>query len=216
MFYFLLSHDLISGSFSLISTETHDSGGPRRQRPTRGSNDTHDGEGKQREWLGRNHLKILHLKTPPPKSTHNNAKSPKAPKLSRISKHNNLNHTQTQTNVINPQQIKSMDSSHSTNPKPKHDKPSTNLRNQIDTQLIANDESHFQPRGGSETHRLGGNLCRPLWVSARCSPSPSPPFVGFFFTALCGSLLAFAITAPCGFLLHRRGSLLYPSWSSPS
>jgi hypothetical protein len=201
--------------------EAQDGKDPRRAetRPTR---QPHDGEGKQRERLGRNHLKILHLKTPPPKSPHNNAKSPKAPKLNRISKHNNLNHTQTQTNVINPQQIKSMDSSHSTNPKPKHNKPSTNLRNQTDTQLTANNEAHFQPRGGSETHRLGGNLRRPLWVSSPqpfvglCSPSPSPPFVGFFSAALCGSLLAFAVAALCGFLLCRRGSLLCPSWSSPS
>jgi hypothetical protein len=164
--------------------EAQDGEDPRRaetrpttaeKKPTKGSNETHDGEGKQRERLGRNHLKILHLKTPPPKSPHNNAKSPKAPKLNRISKHNNLNHTQTQTNVINPQQIKSMDSSH-----------------------------------------------RPLWVSSPppfvglCSPSSSPPLVGFFSAALCGSLLAFAVAALCGFLLRRCGSLLCPSWSSPS
>ena len=65
--------------FSLISTtlshltKTHNDDGPRRANPRlmKGGNETHDCEGEQK-GLWRNHLK-----TPPPKSHYNNAKTPK-------------------------------------------------------------------------------------------------------------------------------------------
>ena len=72
------SSSLIS-VFSFISTtlshlaKTHNGEGPRRVdlRPMKGGNETHNGEGEQRGlWWNR-------LKTPPPKSYYNNAKTPK-------------------------------------------------------------------------------------------------------------------------------------------
>ena len=60
--------------------KTHDDKGPWRakprptmaeKKPTKRGDETHDSEGKKREGHGQNHLKILHLKTPPPKSPHN-------------------------------------------------------------------------------------------------------------------------------------------------
>jgi hypothetical protein len=38
------------------------------KKPTKGGDKTHDNESKQRERLGRNHLKILHLKTSQPET----------------------------------------------------------------------------------------------------------------------------------------------------
>ena len=87
---------------------------------------------------------------------------------------------------------------------------------------LSRSEAQFLRNPNSECERISVFSISEAWVSSPppvvglCLPSSLPPLVGFFSAALCGSLLAFAVAALCGFLLRRCGSLLCPSWSSPS
>ena len=67
---------------------------------------------------------------------------------------------------------------------------------------LSRSEAQFLRNLNSECERISVFSISEAWVS-----SP-PPLVGFFSVARCGSLLAFVVATPCGFLLRR------PLWVS--
>ena len=172
---------------------SHLNGGPRQWRPKAAK--THERQQRYPRWrrqaertAGTKPPENPSSENPTTKITPQQRQKPKSPqtqpdiKTQQPQPYTNTNkRNQSTTNQVNG--LKSLN------------KPRAKTRQTLNKSEKPNwHPTHSQQRSTLPTTRRQRNL--------QTGRESSPPFVGFFSAALYGSLLAFAVAAPCGFLLR--------------